>query len=48
MKIFKWNTEKNGILLKKRGITFEEVVQRIESGAKYIEMDHPNKEKYPN
>jgi uncharacterized DUF497 family protein len=48
MKIFKWNTEKNAWLLQKRGITFEEIVQRIEAGAKYIENDHPNKEKYPN
>lgn len=31
-----------------RGITFEEIVQKIESGAKVIETDHPNKKKYPN
>ena len=48
MKNFKWNTEKNEILSRERGITFEEIVQRIESGAKVIETDHPNKIKYPN
>ena len=48
MKTFKWNTEKNEILAKERGITFEEIVQRIGSGAKVTEMDHPNKNKYPN
>ena len=48
MKIFRWNAEKNEILARERGITFEEIVQRIESGAKVIETDHPNKEKYPN
>jgi uncharacterized DUF497 family protein len=48
VKTFKWNTEKNGWLLQKRGITFEEIVQRLEAGAKYIENDHPNKDKYPN
>lgn len=48
MKIFRWNVEKNELLLKKRRITFEEVVQRIEAGGNYIEMDHPNKEHYPN
>ncbi len=48
MKIFRWNAEKNEILVRERGITFEEIVQRIESGAKVIETDHPNKEKYPN
>jgi uncharacterized DUF497 family protein len=48
MRIFKWNTEKNEILAKDRGITFEEIVEIIESGAKVIEVDHPNKKKYPN
>jgi len=48
MKMFRWNAEKNEILARERGITFEEIVQRIESGAKVIETDHPNKDKYPN
>ncbi len=48
MKKFKWNTEKNELLAKQRGITFEEIVQRIESGTKVIETDHPNKKRYPN
>ncbi len=48
MEIFSWNTEKNEILARERGITFEEIVQRIKSGAKVIETDHPNKKKYPN
>ncbi len=48
MKIFKWNSEKNKILEKDRGITFEEIVQKIASGSKVIETDHPNKKKYPN
>ena len=48
MRIFRWNAEKNEILVKERGITFEEIVQRIKSGAKVIETDHPNKDKYPN
>jgi len=48
MKTFRWNTDKNELLLQKRGITFEEIVQKIESGAKYFENDHPNKLKYPN
>ena len=48
MAIFRWNTEKNEILARERGITFEEIVQRIESGAKVIETDYPNKKKYPN
>jgi len=47
MKVFKWNAEKNEILLRKRGITFEEIVQRIESGNSVIETEHPNQKKYP-
>ena len=48
METFRWNTVKNEILARERGITFEEVVQRIADGAKIIETDHPNREKYPN
>ncbi len=48
MKTFRWNTEKNELLEKSRGITFEEIVQKISSGSKVIETDHPNKKKYPN
>ena len=48
MTTFKWNTEKNEVLAKDRGITFEEIVETIESGANVIEVDHPNKKKYPN
>ena len=48
MKTFKWNPEKNELLAKERGITFEEIVQKISAGAKTIETDHPNKAKYPN
>ena len=48
MQIFKWNVEKNETLARKRGITFEEIVKRIELGAKVIETDHPNQKRYPN
>jgi len=48
VKIFKWNAEKNVILEKERRITFEEIVELIESGAYTLEVDHPNKRKYPN
>ena len=48
MAIFRWNSEKNETLARERGIIFEEIIQKIESGARVIETDHPNKEKYPN
>jgi hypothetical protein len=48
MKVFRWNAEKNKLLAVIRGLTFEEIVQKMEAGATVIEMDHPNKAKYPN
>lgn len=48
MKRFQWNSEKNDLLARERGITFDEIVKRIEDGAKVIETEHPNPEKYPN
>ena len=48
MKTFQWNSEKNEILARERGITFEEIVQKIEAGARVIETEHPNPIKYPN
>ncbi len=47
MPSFKWNAEKNEILARTRGVTFEEVVHKIETGARVYETEHPNPEKYP-
>ena len=35
--------KKNGILAEQQGITFEEIIKKIELGAKIIETDHPNR-----
>lgn len=40
--------EKNEKLTIERGISFDEVVERIESGARVIETEHPNPGKYPD
>ena len=42
LEIFKWNVEKKQVLAMERGIAFDEIVQRIEIGAKVIETYHPN------
>ena len=39
--------EKNEKLTIERGISFDEVVERIESGVRVIETEHPNPGKYP-
>ena len=46
--MFKWNPDKNKILLKIRGITFDEVVQAISDGHGVADVPHWNKKKYPN
>ncbi|MEK7747946.1 MAG: toxin [Nitrospirota bacterium] len=48
MKYYDWNDEKNKILKKCRGISFEQVELAIESGNLMDRIKHPNPEKYPN
>lgn len=48
MKYFDWNDEKNELLKKLRGISFEEVVLAIENGDLLDRLKHPNSTKYPN
>ena len=48
MKPFRWNHDKNEVLKKDRGISFEEVVLAIEADGLLDELQHPNPDKYPN
>ncbi|MEK9150129.1 MAG: BrnT family toxin [Candidatus Desantisbacteria bacterium] len=48
MKYYDWNDEKNKILKKLRGVSFEQVELAIESGNLIDRVKHPNPEKYPN
>ncbi len=48
MKVYSWNPEKNELLQKERGISFEEVVLNIQLGNEVAIYDHPNTRKYPN
>lgn len=48
MKPFRWNHDKNEVLKKDRGISFEEIVLTIEADGLLDELQHPNPEKYPN
>lgn len=47
MKHFGWSPEKNQLLMRERGISFEEIVFHIERGDVLDLQDHPNQEKYP-
>lgn len=48
MKYYNWNDEKNEVLKKLRGVSFEQVVLAIVSGDLIDRIKHPNPEKYPN
>lgn len=46
--IYKWNEEKNEFLKKTRNISFEEVVIYLENKEIIDDLEHHNKDKYPN
>jgi uncharacterized DUF497 family protein len=46
-KIFNWSPDKNQLLLRERGISFERIVFEMASGNELAVLEHPNQEKYP-
>jgi hypothetical protein len=46
--VFTWRNEKNELLKKTRGISFEKVIIHIDKGNILDIVEHPNKNKYPN
>jgi uncharacterized DUF497 family protein len=46
-KIFNWNAEKNQLLMRERGISFERIVFEIADGNELAVLEHPNQKKYP-
>jgi uncharacterized DUF497 family protein len=48
MKKFVWSDEKNEILKRDRGVSFEEVVVQIANGEILDVLEHPNPDKDPN
>jgi uncharacterized DUF497 family protein len=47
MKTYNWNIEKNEILKKQRGISFEEIIFHIDNNDEIDLYPHPNQERYP-
>ena len=43
---YRWNNEKNEILKRERGITFEQIIMHIERGGLIEIVANPNQEKY--
>ena len=46
--LFDFNSEKNELLFKTRGITFNQVIETIENNGVLLDFKHPNQDKYPN
>jgi uncharacterized DUF497 family protein len=47
IKTFNWSSEKNQLLMRERGISFERIVFEISCGNEVAVLEHPNQEKYP-
>lgn len=47
MKYFDWNEDKNKVLKKERGISFEDIKIVVETGGVLDVFNHPNQKRYP-
>ncbi len=45
---FDFSEEKNKLLSIKRGVTFYQVIEKIAEEGVLLNIEHPNKERYPN
>jgi len=48
MEFYSWNPAKNEQLKNERGICFEDIVLRINTGHALRIVEHPNQKRYPN
>jgi len=48
MKPINWNADKNQLLIKERGVSFEDVVFYLSQGEVLDDLKHPNNDKYPD
>ena len=46
--MFDWSDEKDSLLRRERGVSFQDVIYHISQGDVLALSDHPNVEKYPN
>jgi hypothetical protein len=47
-KQIRFSADKNALLKIERGVGFEDVILAIEMGKVLDDLEHPNKERYPN
>ena len=48
MKSINWSADKNKLLIEERGISFEDFIFFLQNGKMLDDVEHPNKDKYPN
>lgn len=48
MQAYNWSREKNDILKRERGISFEDIIFHIGNGDELDVYPHPNSSRYPN
>ena len=48
MKPINWNATKNQQLISERGISFEDIVYYLQRDALLDDVEHPNRDKYPD
>ena len=46
-KPFRWDSDKNELLIQGRGVSFEQVTVAVENGDLFQVVQHPNVTKYP-
>ena len=46
--VFRWDPQKNALLMLERGLSFEQIALAVEGGDLLQVIAHPNPAKYPN
>ena len=46
--VFRWDPQKNTLLMRERGLSFEQIALAVEGGDLLQVIEHPNAAKYPN
>ena len=46
--VFRWDLQKNALLTRERGLSFEQIVLAVEGGDLLQVIAHPNPARYPN
>ncbi len=46
--VFRWDPQKNALLMRERGLSFEQIALAVEGGDLLQVIAHPNPARYPN